>query len=142
MGGLCEVGAEAELVAHCAGEDEEGGGLGEEVGEAGFELGGCCGLEVDFVAEGGGGEGPEHGRGGCGEGVGAEVKDGRGGVPFGGLEGCHSSCLGVECYGGGVVLVVVRILFGGCIRVSGVSVASACAKSSSCKHLLDQPSPP
>lgn len=99
MWGLGEVGAKAELVSHRAGEDEEGCRFAEEAGEAGFEAGGGGGFEVDIIAEGGGGEGAEHGRSGGREGVGAEIEGRRGGAPAVGLRGavggggCHCSSL-------------------------------------------------
>lgn len=55
--GLGQVGAERELVAHGAGEDEEGGGVAGEVGEVGFEGDGCGVFEEDVVEEGGLGDG-------------------------------------------------------------------------------------
>ena len=57
--------AESELVAHCAGEDEERGFLGGEGCEVGFE--GHCGrvFHEDVVEEGAVLDGGEHGGGGC-----------------------------------------------------------------------------
>lgn len=59
--GAEEVCAESDLVAHCAGEDEEGGGVGGEGGDMRFEgVGDRVGAE-DVVEEGGVRYGVEHG---------------------------------------------------------------------------------
>lgn len=50
---LRQVRAQRELVAHCAGEDEQGGGVCGEGCEVGFEGEGCGVLEEDVVEEGG-----------------------------------------------------------------------------------------
>lgn len=69
MGRGEQVGAQRDLVAHCAGEDEEGGGFVGEGGDEGFEVQGRgVGLE-DVVEEGGGGDGGEHAGGGGGDDV-------------------------------------------------------------------------
>ncbi|KFY71824.1 hypothetical protein V498_10126 [Pseudogymnoascus sp. VKM F-4517 (FW-2822)] len=82
--GLREQGAQRELVAHCAGEDEEGGGVAGEGGEARFEgERGGVGAE-DVVEVGCAADGVQHGGGGGGDDVGAEVGGGGvGGAPGG-----------------------------------------------------------
>lgn len=71
--GLCQESAERELVAHCAGEDEERGFVACEGREAGLEGDGGGVLAEDVVEEGCGADCREHGRGGGGDDVGAEV---------------------------------------------------------------------
>ena len=85
MRGRGQMGAQSQLVAHGAAEDEQGGGEAGEVGEARFEVVGCgVGVE-DVVEEGAGCDGREHGWGrGCDD-VGAKVEGGgAGGGPGGG----------------------------------------------------------
>lgn len=62
--GLRHVRADGELVAHGAGEDEEGGGVAGEGGEGVFEVGGGGVFGEDVVEEGAGLDGAEHGGGG------------------------------------------------------------------------------
>ena len=57
--------AECELVAHCSTENEEGGFMGGESGEVGFEGDGGGVFAKDVVEEGAGLDGAEHGGGGC-----------------------------------------------------------------------------
>ena len=73
VGRRAEVGFERDLVAHCAGHDEEGGFVTSQAGDVGFEGVGGGVFHGHVVEEGGVDEGVEHG--GCGGGgcVGAEV---------------------------------------------------------------------
>lgn len=69
VGRAKEVRAEGDLVAHCAGEDEEGGGMGGQGGDVGFEGVGGRVVAEDVVEEGGVGDGVQHGGGGGGDNV-------------------------------------------------------------------------
>lgn len=62
--GLGHVRADGELVAHGAGEDEEGGGVAGQGGDVGFEGGGGGVFGEDVVEEGAMLDGGEHGGGG------------------------------------------------------------------------------
>lgn len=71
VGRGCEVGADGDLVAHCAGADEEGGFLAGQVGDEGFEgvCSGVCAAVHHVVEEGGAGDCGEHARGRRGDDV-------------------------------------------------------------------------
>ena len=66
--------SEGDLVAHCAGHDEEGGLFAGKGGDVGFESVGGGVFEEDIVEEGGVLDGAEHGGGGRGHGIRTEVE--------------------------------------------------------------------
>ena len=71
-----KVGFERDLVAHCAGHDEEGGFMASEAGDLGFKGVGGGVFHCYVVEEGGVDESIEHAGGGCCCGVRAEVEGG------------------------------------------------------------------
>ena len=63
MWGLGEVGTDAELVAHCTGEDKKSGGVASEGCDVSLEGDGCWVFIEDVIEEGGVFYGGEHGAG-------------------------------------------------------------------------------
>lgn len=78
--GLGQVSPQCDLVAHCAGHDEQGGFVAGKRGHGGFEVVGCRVLEEDVVQKRGVDDGIEHRGRGSGHHIAPEVIGRRAGL--------------------------------------------------------------